>query len=68
LVTIVLTLVTLTFQIDGGLDLGLGRIVRDLEHDSVKLRQHRRFLGDVRGQDDVVMAIVDRRVGRLLSH
>src|SRR3990170_7559226 len=43
-------------RLDRGLDLGLRGAVGDLEDNGVMVRQHRRFLGDVRRQDDVVMA------------
>ena len=67
---LVLPLVTMVFtlddgdaeqRLDRGLDLGLGRRRRDPEHDRIGLRQHRRLLGDVRREHDVVVARVGRR-------
>src|SRR4051794_39556657 len=56
--TSVFTLFTLTSNsfFDGFLDLRLGGLSRNLEHDLVMLRGHRRFFGHDRRYDDVVMA------------
>jgi hypothetical protein len=52
-------------RLDRFLDLRLGRVVGDLEDDAVVLGQQRRLLGDVGGEDHVV---VTRVHFLLLSH
>src|SRR5687768_13482640 len=53
-------------RLDRRLDLRLGGVPCDLEHDRIMLAEQGRLLGDVRAQDDIVMADVDRRAGLLL--
>jgi hypothetical protein len=51
------------------LDLRLGGLAGDLEHDRIVLGEQGRLLGDVRAQDDVIVADVDRaRLLFRLSH
>src|SRR4051812_11914506 len=44
---------------DGLLDLRLGRLAGNPEHNLVVLARHRRLFGHDRGDDDVVMARID---------
>src|ERR1700710_1045943 len=58
-------------SLDRRLDLRLGRAPGDLEDDGSMLGEHGRLLGDVRGENDIVMADVDLAGLRLpgcLSH
>ena len=61
--TSVLTAVDLDVEqlLDRRLDLRLGRVARDLEHELVALRRDRRLFGDDRRDDEVVVA-------RILAH
>src|SRR3982751_5733476 len=57
--------------LDRSLDLRLGRAPGDLEDDRIMLGEHGRLLGDVRGENDIIMADVDLAGLRLpgcLSH
>src|SRR4051812_23764404 len=45
--------------LDRRLDLRLGRAASDLEDDRIMLGEHRRLLGDVRCEDDIIMIDVD---------
>jgi hypothetical protein len=51
--------------LDSLLDLRLGRIAGDLEHNRVVFRRHRRLLGDVRRDNHVIVTRIDFL---LLSH
>src|SRR3569833_192281 len=55
-------------RLDSRLDLRLARALGDLEDHRVLLGEQGRLLGDVRGEDDIVMIDVDRRRLGLLSH
>src|SRR4051812_1220776 len=55
--------------LDRRLDLRLGRVLGDLEDDRIMLGDERRLLGDVGGEDDIIMVDVDlSRFLGLLSH
>src|SRR5579872_3486769 len=53
--------------LDGRLDLRLGRIALDPEHDLVRLRGHSRLFGDHGRDDNVVMAWVFAHLNRASS-
>src|SRR5688572_4608744 len=49
-------------RLDRRLDLRLGGVVGDLEDDRILLGEQGRLLGDVRGDDDIIMIDVDAAV------